>query len=267
MPRPVIGILPSALLFVVAAALFLVTGVKRRRLDAQLKAAAMNANPSKPVPKQLGLFTAWDPKSLVPVALAPPERRWSYDQDYMIAFMGALQRSAADLGMTGLRYYAGPILGVDAWFAVFLAAFIACTGFMVADAFLEWRWLARGALVGGCLGVVYGAADVAEDRKLRAILMHAERVTSARQLRGAPASLSLEEKAAELETADAAQVDAANALTRIKLVMLAASVIGVIAFGILFVADRLVGALSGGPDSGPSTPAPQQIQSSGATSA
>lgn len=163
--------------------------------------------------------------------------------------------------MPALRYYAGPILRLDFGFAIFLAVFVACTGMLAADYLGTSPWVARAATLSAGLGVVCGAADVAEDLKLRSILEHAERVLGARQLSvSAPRSTS-DDHAAVLEAADAAQVDAANALTRIKLVMLEASIIGGLA---LFVADHLVGAVSGGPGSGASTPRPQPGQGSGA---
>jgi hypothetical protein len=261
MERTPIWILLCATLFVITAALFLIAGAKRRGLNVLLKSAAASPNSLVSARPQLGFFTPWRPGS--PAALAPPERRWTYDQDYMIAFVNALERGRGDLGMPGLRYYARPILRMDTWFAVFFAAFIVCTGLLATDHLGEWPWIARAAVLGACLGAVYGVADVAEDVKLRSILMHAERVTGARKLQDAPSSRTEHDDSSEPETADAAQVDAANALTRIKLVMLSASVIGGLAFGILFVADLLVAAASGSPSSGASTPTPQTFQGGG----
>src|SRR5438874_13407072 len=95
-------------LFVAAAILFLIAGASRRKLDAALKGAAApdSANPDRM--RQPGLFDRWTPN----MALAVPERRWSYDQDYMIAFIQAIrpQRistgAGAGPGIPALRYYA-----------------------------------------------------------------------------------------------------------------------------------------------------------------
>ena len=113
-----------------------------------------------------------------------------------------------------------------------------------------WPCVARAAMLGACLGVVYGVADVAEDMKLRSILIHAEQITGSPEPSGRHVSEPRDYRSSLMQPADAAQVDAANALTRIKLVMLCASGIGLVAFGVLFLADRLLGAISGGPRSG-----------------
>src|SRR5713101_7016008 len=111
MDRAMVWPLISAALFVIATTLFLIAGAKRRRLDALLKSAAFSPASQTSAPQQMGFFAPWQPSSTA--ALAPPERRWTYDQDYMIAFVAALEHGSGDLGMPGLRYYAGPILRID----------------------------------------------------------------------------------------------------------------------------------------------------------
>lgn len=261
-----------AALFVAAAALFLIDGARRRRLDALLLSAAPPSSPQTSTPKQLGLFTHWTPRrrgdsapapgSAAALALAAPERRWTYDRDYMIAFVAALEHGSSLPTQPGLRYYAGPILRLDIWFAAFFAAFIACTGFVAAGRLGQCPFLARAAVLAACLGLVYGVADIAEDVKLRSILLHAEQVAGAPKPPAGPKSKA--EAAARLEVADAAEVDAANALTRLKLIMLAASGIGLAGFALLWLADRLVGAVSGGHGGGATAARPQPVRRRGA---
>jgi hypothetical protein len=254
MPLSVVGLeVLSALLLVVSGVLFLINGAKRRKLDWVLKQAAAPGNQNI---AQLGLFGTWSPQS--PVALAVPERRWIYDQSYMIAFIQAIRsqdiadtadasKDSAAPGSLALAYYAWPILVLDIGFAVSFAAFIACAAFLAAEWFAGWPWAARACAISGCLGVVYGAADVAEDIKLRSILAHARRVVDSK--------MTGESLVSGTALADAAEVDAANALTRVKLVAILASGIGVIAFLILVALDRIVVGISGGQAAGTRVPA------------
>jgi hypothetical protein len=91
-------------------------------------------------------------------------------------------------------------------------------------------------------GVVYGAADVAEDIKLLRIFAHAERVTASAKTR--------ESRRLGTALADAAEVDAANALTRVKVCAIAASIIGLGVFLILAALDGIIAGISGGRVSG-----------------
>jgi hypothetical protein len=140
----------------------------------------------------------------------------------MRAFIDAISsREVPGLpGMTWLAAYEGPILRRDIAFAVALACFIVLAWSIVIVAWPADRldgWPARLAWVFAALGGAYGIADVAEDMKLRRIF---------RQARTAPAL-------------DDADVTAANALTRIKLATIGASVIGAITFVVLLLIDRL----------------------------
>ena len=127
--------------FVVSLALFLVTAVQRNRLDdAMARAATVRSQAS--------------------AALDPPERRWTYDQNYLIAFIeDARSQEIAD-GRSALDIYAGPILAWDIWFAVAFAIFIASAGLLAADWLVAWPWTARACLILACMGVLYGVADV-----------------------------------------------------------------------------------------------------------
>src|SRR5262249_37417202 len=121
----------------------------------------------------------------------------------------------------------GPILRRDIAFAVALACFIVLAWSIVIVAWPADRlggWPTRLAVVFAALGGVYGIADVAEDLKLRRIF---------RQARIAA-------------TLNEAEVGAANALTRIKLVTISASIIGLVTFIVLVVVGKLVFATATG---------------------
>jgi hypothetical protein len=221
----------SGALFVAAAVLFLLSAHMRRKVDGCLGRAG-NVDRNTPA---LGLFTPWHSGSRAPLAV--PDRRWTYDQDYMVAFIAALgnQEVAAKGGAQGaLAYYAREVLALDMWFVVALGGCVACAAMWTATWAAAWRlwplWLVCAAL-----GLLYAAADVAEGWLLRRILEHAQPTAGARV-------------EATAGSADAAQVDAACALTRLKLIALTASVIGVLAFVVLLALDS-IGRLFQGPTS------------------
>ncbi|MBV8336692.1 MAG: hypothetical protein JO358_14890 [Alphaproteobacteria bacterium] len=93
-----------------------------------------------------------------------------------------------------------------------------------------------------CLGAVYGAADVAEDVKLRSILRRARTVTRLNDTDSSASPVS-----GDADVVDAGEIDAANALTRIKMVTVVASIVGFFAFCLLSVASHIVGRTSGRP--------------------
>ncbi len=235
-------LLTTVVLFVLSTTLFLVDTLRRHQLDLALKrAAAPDRQDVENVP-QLGL-KAWRP-NVTGVALNQPERRCSYDQAYIIAFVnallsqrvpiaGAANRVGAPLGHPALEYYEGPILILDMWFAVSFAVFIVCCASFIAE-IASFVWVQRLFTIGACLGAVYGAADVAEDVKLRSILRHARTATSAHNI-GAP----------DDGLVDAAEVDAANALTRIKIVTIMASIVGFFGFIFLWIASDILVRISG----------------------
>lgn len=216
-------------LFAVTAALFVATGRQRRRLDAFLGTGRT---------QQLGMFTEWSSSAMT--ALAVPERRWNYGQDYMIAFITAIAvpmpvPGNGHRGASGdwLGFYAGAILNRDIGFAAAFAAFIVAAAFAAATWMGGYAWPMRTAIIVACMGIVYGAADIAEDLMLKRILDAAQRTLVARRAGKAVG-----------EPADAAEVDAANVLTRLKLLSLLLSGVGLIAFGVLVLADALAGKLA-----------------------
>lgn len=231
----------SGLLLAESLILYLWTAVRRHKLDAALIRAATPSNNFQAGPRQIGLVEAWSPDSSL--ALAVPERRWTYDQDYMIKFIEAAQtqrvpgatriRFGGEQGdVSALDYYRRSILGLDIWFAIAFALFIVCAALLAAEWFAGWLWLARAWVIVACMGILYGVADVAEDIKLRRILDHAERL--ARLKKG-----DHETSPRDTVEADAAQVDAANTLTRVKLVTVSLSLIGLVAFVIFRAVESL----------------------------
>jgi hypothetical protein len=245
-------LLTTVVLFVLSATLFVMTNRRRHQLDVALKRAAAPGNADVENTRQLGCCEAWRPDE-TGVALNQPERRWTYDQAYMVAFVNALlsQRvpitaatNNASMPSGGaLEYYEGPILTLDMWFAVSFAAFIVCCASFIAEIVVSILWIHRLFIIWSCLGAVYGAADVAEDLKLRSILRHARSATSLLTTDAseppAPAALG------QADLVDAAEVDAANALTRIKMVTIVASIVGFFAFCFLLIASDIVVRTSG----------------------
>lgn len=245
-------LLITVVLFVLSTTLFVVTTRRRHQLDLALKRAATAGRPDVENPRQLGSYEAWRPNDTV-VALKQPERRWTYDQAYMVAFVEALllqrvpiaaaaKSASIPLGGTALEYYEGPILILDMWFAVSFAAFIVCAASVAAE-IASHAWVHRLFTIGACLGAVYGAADVAEDVKLRSILRHARTATSL--LTTDVSEPSAPAAPGQADLVDAAEVDAANALTRIKMVTIVASIVGFFAFCFLLIASDIVVWISG----------------------
>jgi uncharacterized membrane protein YbhN (UPF0104 family) len=195
--------------FALSLALYLATAAKRHRLDAALSARAHRLN--KPL-------------------LAEPERMATYDQEYLIKFIENARAEEIAPGRTVLDYYARTILAWDMWFAVAFAAFIVTADLLAAHALGSRPWAARAFLIFACMGALYGVADLAEDFMLRKIFRQAEEIKVQQKGRLATA-VETDDAAAP---ADAAQTDAANALTRLKMVTITASVIGVAVFFFIF---------------------------------
>lgn len=172
-----------------------------------------------------------------------PERRWTYDHDYMVRFLETLCRRSQGTGSDWLEYYAGPILKMDIAFAVSFAAFIVLASLLLALYLGASPWLFRASFVTSAMGIVYGFADVAEDLKLQSILRNAASVYAGK----------ISDTSDEIQTslADAAEVDAANGLTRIKMTSIALSLVGAVAFAVLQgVAAVVVSIVSSRPSGG-----------------
>jgi hypothetical protein len=215
---PFLGI-ACGVLFAVSLALFLANTMKRRHLDAALARAAREHGSTKP--------------------LKVPEREPTYDQKALIEFIEHA-RSQQIGGRRALDYYARTILTWDMCFAAAFALFIAAADLLAADRLASSPWAARAFLIFACIGVLYGVADLAEDFMLRKIFRHAEELEAMRRSSRGAAEAGKDGAAKEVarqdsRPADAAQSDAANALTRLKLVTIAASVIGGLVFVLIFL--------------------------------
>jgi hypothetical protein len=213
---PFLGI-ACGVFFLLSLGLFLANAVKRHRLDAALARAATG-------PGSAG-------------APAVPERQPTYDQATLIAFIEKA-RSQRIGGQHALDYYAHTILPWDMWFAVAFALFIASADLLVAEWLASWPWAARAFLIFACMGLLYGVADLAEDFMLRKIFRHAEELEalkkSPRTAAPGPTDAAKEAARADSLPADAAQSDAANALTRLKMVTITVSVVGGVVFLVIF---------------------------------
>jgi MFS family permease len=150
----------------------------------------------------------------------------------MIKFIATARARDVAGGGNALAFYAGPILAWDIAFALAFAAFVVAADVLIAELLARWPWAAYIFLICACMGLLYGAVDVAEDLTLRKIFRHAKSLEEKRRTGYVPQAASAEEvaeKQAALEgaqLADAAQTDAANALTRLKMATLGLSAIG-----------------------------------------
>jgi hypothetical protein len=146
----------------------------------------------------------WDVDWNGPGSLRPkhPEGRWCYDNRDLEEFA----RAAADVPGDALEFYRQSILRrSDLCFAIALAGLTAWIWGCIAITPQSHIWLNWIALPGAAMAIVYGIADVAEDLKLASIFDSADKV-------------------------DRAEAMAANMLTRIKMVALCLSLIGLIIF-------------------------------------
>jgi hypothetical protein len=121
-------------------------------------------------------------------------------------------------GEAALHYYVRAVLRRrDLWFAVGLGAFVILVDVAIADALsTAYPLWTRAASIGACMGLVYLAADVAEDLKLASILDRAAK------------------------GGDDAVAAAANMLTRIKLVSITLSGVGIAVFFVLAMLAAIV---------------------------
>ena len=134
--------------------------------------------------------------------------------------------------LTALEYYEQKILKPDIAFSVVFALFIVTAG-LTAALLTVTACVAFAGILVASLGLIYGIADIGEDVKLLGIFKHA-RATIAHP----PQATDPADTAARF--ADAAEVDAANALTRVKISAVAASVIGGLVLFLLFLGlDKL----------------------------
>jgi hypothetical protein len=180
---------------------FFVATAARDAIDAALSAADRNAADGN--------------ERKVTVA---PEVLWTYGNAHLDYFV---QRTAAVTawGRPALELYWKFVLRADIAFAVSLAASIVL--FWLALATVSWAppWLRGLAIFAAFMGALYGAADVAEDLKLVAILRDPRK--------------------------NRAQAATANFLTRLKFVTILLSVVGVLFFIVLSMVNKAAPGLFG----------------------
>jgi hypothetical protein len=156
-------------------------------------------------------------------AISIPERCWTYDaHDIKVFARAAREVHIAD--QTALQFFLRNILkGSDIFFAIALAAVTAFICYELAVSPPIYTWINWAALPLGAMAVLYGVADVAEDIKLASILRHPHKI----------------------DRADAA---ATNMLTRLKMVSLFLSVVGLAIFLLIAAVQALAGKLHNKPD-------------------
>jgi hypothetical protein len=193
--------------FAATAVTFFITARDRTQIDQALAAASIGKEPLEIFDLSRGDAAGMMERKVV----VPPERLWTYDEHYVESF-ALTARSVIVRHHTALDLYLKSTLFWDVLFAASLALFVAL--FWAAVAFADWApvSLARVALLCGAMGIVYGAADIAEDIKLGTMLRHTK--------------------------VDAAEAAAANVLTRIKMVTIALSIVGWLVFAGLHVVNR-----------------------------
>lgn len=180
--------------------------------------------------------------------VAVPETRITYDADALTDFVKhARPVRVGSKSTPALEFYVKRILTVsDLFFAVALAlATIYLWWIVLAHWGAAWPWLRWVAPPCIAMAVIYLAADISEDLKLSAMLWHGKLWhTPGRSGAGYP------------EHIDRAEAAAANMLTRIKMLSLILSGIGILIFAVLALIQLGLEKLpmgSGGSESGGST--------------
>jgi hypothetical protein len=221
-PGTAIGVVSLALI-VLAALAFFKAANGRREIDEAL------AGPHGK--KRLGMFTLSRSDAVKlqqDRSLIIPERLWTYDNYYLDRFAAELEAA------NKLQLYFGPTMSWDIVFAISLSLAVVLFEFDLATfIFIPIDWRSELALFCASMGLVYGAADVAEDIKLTSILK--ERQAAIRTPHGSSSKEGRHRKT----LVDGGEAAAANALTRIKFVSITLSLGGLAAFGIFSLIDRL----------------------------
>jgi hypothetical protein len=136
-----------------------------------------------------------------------PERLWTYDAADIEDFAKAAQLHQVERrGL--LEFYVNAILRQsDVAYAVALSALTAFIWFEIAYSPSVWTWLTWLAWPAAAMAIIYGVADITEDVKLAAIL-------------------------ARPTIIDPAEAIAVNMLTRVKMMTLGLSLVGLVIFGL-----------------------------------
>lgn len=168
---------------------------------------------------------AWHASEFASVMI--PERCWFYGAHQLDQFVAAAQQVSIG-GRPSLAFYKTNILRrSDVAYAISLAYVTVWAWYSIVVSPPPWAWIGGFwlwlqwmAFPMGAMAILYGVADVTEDLKLAAILERPDRI----------------------DRADAA---AANMLTRIKIVALALSILGVLFFLIVLLAQKLAERFAG----------------------
>jgi hypothetical protein len=147
-------------------------------------------------------------------AIDIPERRWTYDAQDLEQFAEPASRTNL------LPLYQRILRSSDLGFAFFVAAVSTYIWWRIADTRLGCPVVNWAALPLGAMAILYGIADIAEDLKLSSILEHPNAI-------------------------DRAEAAATNMLTRIKLVTICLSLIGLVIFCLYWVAEKCAVRLLG----------------------
>jgi hypothetical protein len=151
--------------------------------------------------------------------LVVPERLWTYDNRYLDDFARAASSVHVSRYGTALKRYIKQTLRWDILFAIALGLFAALFDSGVATALLPYHlYTSCALLLLACMGIVYGAADVAEDFKLASIL------DDWCCIHDSPGGDSAK------EIIDRGEAAAVNFLTRVKIVAIILSGVGVLVF-------------------------------------
>jgi hypothetical protein len=163
----------------------------------------------------------WDRAWYTPHTSGPPipERCWTFDVQSLEKFVEHARH--IQIGQSAsLTFYVQSILKrSDIVFALALSVATVWISVAVIVSAAVWEWLQWAAFPAGAMAILYGVADIAEDLKLAAILG---------------------DSSSHLKVFDRADVAAANMLTRIKIVALTLSVVGLAIFLVLLLVQSAI---------------------------
>jgi hypothetical protein len=192
----------SAVALAVGSLGFFLAARKRHEIEQALK--SIGAPQLKPFDLSYGDASG----RLAQSSLVAPEKLWTYDETYLEEFS---QRAGASLAP---NYINATLLRRDMLAAIGLALFAATVDAQIAVAWSDNVWLSRIASFACGMALVYGASDLAENRKLATVL------------RSKPINR--------------AQTAAANVLTRVKMMSIFLSGAGFLAYVVLKVISSLI---------------------------
>jgi hypothetical protein len=109
-----------------------------------------------------------------------PERRWSYDADYLNSFVSLAAKGNTNFGKSALALYIRPtLLWIDVCFAIFYASFAVLFWLGVLMRLLHCPLIESLSVFCLVMAGLYGIADVAEDLWLVKLFSQTGRVSGA----------------------------------------------------------------------------------------